>query len=311
MNTDLLESHSPGLRHEALFYTHPGELERSLVEFVGGGIEAGQPTLVVLAAHWISTLSHRLPSSDYVEYEDMTELGRNPARLISRWNDFVGAHGSEDRPLRGVGEPVWPGRSAEQVEECQIHEELLNLAFDPSHPWTLLCPYDIDSLDPAVVERARLTHPHPGGETQLPPPTVDESLRLLEGPLPSPPPVSVTYRFAVEDLRDLRRFVMREATLAGIGDKREDFVLGVDEVATHSLVHGDGCGEIRMWKTERSVVCEVLDDDRIRDPLVGRRRPPAGRPAGHGLWLANQLCDLVQVRSRPTGTVVRLHMFTT
>ena len=38
--------------------------------------------------------------------------------------------------------------------------------------------------------------------------------------------------------------------------------------------------------------------------LMGR----AALPEGHGLWLANQVCDLVQVRSFPTGTVVRLHL---
>ena len=29
---------------------------------------------------------------------------------------------------------------------------------------------------------------------------------------------------------------------------------------------------------------------------------------GLGLWLANQLCDLVQVRSSPEGTAVRVHV---
>jgi anti-sigma regulatory factor (Ser/Thr protein kinase) len=29
---------------------------------------------------------------------------------------------------------------------------------------------------------------------------------------------------------------------------------------------------------------------------------------GRGLWLANQLCDLVELRSGPVETVVRLHM---
>ena len=43
------------------------------------------------------------------------------------------------------------------------------------------------------------------------------------------------------------------------------------------------------------------------EPLVGRERP-AGPAGGYGLWLANQLCDLVQVRSFPAGSVVRLHM---
>ena len=40
---------------------------------------------------------------------------------------------------------------------------------------------------------------------------------------------------------------------------------------------------------------------RILDPLIGRGKPPADR-VGFGLWLANQLCDLVQIRSFPTGS---------
>ena len=30
--------------------------------------------------------------------------------------------------------------------------------------------------------------------------------------------------------------------------------------------------------------------------------------SGFGLWLANQLCDLVQIRSFADGSVVRLHL---
>jgi len=37
---------------------------------------------------------------------------------------------------------------------------------------------------------------------------------------------------------------------------------------------------------------------RIDDPLVGRQR----------LWIANQICDLVQIRSGESGTQVRLQM---
>jgi hypothetical protein len=29
---------------------------------------------------------------------------------------------------------------------------------------------------------------------------------------------------------------------------------------------------------------------------------------GRGVWLANQLCDLVQIRSAPRSTQVRLHI---
>ena len=40
------------------------------------------------------------------------------------------------------------------------------------------------------------------------------------------------------------------------------------------------------------------------DPLAGRERPAGLGDAGRGLWIVNQLCDLVQVR----GGVVRLHV---
>ena len=34
-------------------------------------------------------------------------------------------------------------------------------------------------------------------------------------------------------------------------------------------------------------------------------RTPDG--SGRGLWLANQLADLIQIRSAPEGTTIRLH----
>ncbi|HSO96309.1 MAG TPA: hypothetical protein VLV81_09740 [Acidimicrobiia bacterium] len=36
-------------------------------------------------------------------------------------------------------------------------------------------------------------------------------------------------------------------------------------------------------------------------PLVGRERPGTEQLSGRGLWVANQLCDLVQIRTLPTG----------
>jgi hypothetical protein len=35
-------------------------------------------------------------------------------------------------------------------------------------------------------------------------------------------------------------------------------------------------------------------------------QPVDGEPDEHGLWLANQICDLVQVRSTPAGSTVRV-----
>jgi hypothetical protein len=39
-----------------------------------------------------------------------------------------------------------------------------------------------------------------------------------------------------------------------------------------------------------------------------RPKPATGLDCGRGLWLANQLCDLVQLRTSGTGTVVRTYV---
>jgi hypothetical protein len=65
---------------------------------------------------------------------------------------------------------------------------------------------------------------------------------------------------------------------------------------------------LRIWRDDAAVVCEVRDRGRIDELLAGRLRPASVGEGGHGLWMANQLCDLVQLRTRRSGTVVRMHM---
>ena len=85
-------------------------------------------------------------------------------------------------------------------------------------------------------------------------------------------------------------------------------MLSFHEIATNSLRHGGGHGHLRVWAEAGRLICEVRDHGRIaRQPLVGRVRPAHGQSGGWGLWLANQLCDLVQLRELPEGSVVRLH----
>jgi hypothetical protein len=72
--------------------------------------------------------------------------------------------------------------------------------------------------------------------------------------------------------------------------------------------HGGGRGRLLLWHEPGMVLCEVRDEGRITAPLVGRERPPLGQVGGYGLWVANQVCDLVQVRAYAAGGVVRLHM---
>jgi anti-sigma regulatory factor (Ser/Thr protein kinase) len=115
--------------------------------------------------------------------------------------------------------------------------------------------------------------------------------------------------FGPDGLAGLRALVAARALAFGLARARaEDLVLAVHELATNSVRHGGGHGTCRLWREGTSLVCEVSDRGWITDPLAGRRRPPVDQPGGRGLWLVNQLCDVVEVRSSPGGTVVRVCM---
>jgi anti-sigma regulatory factor (Ser/Thr protein kinase) len=211
--------------------------------------------------------------------------------------------------LRGGGEPAHPARSPAELAECELHEVLLDEAFGAGPAWRLLCPYDAGGLPPAVSARALSTHPYrsgPGG----PEPT--GSLRLTAAELmaaPLPPPVDVVLRgeFRTADLRAVRRTVAAWARSCELpADRVEALALAASELATNSVRHGGGGGTLAMWSEPGAAVLEFTDTGRLTDPLVGRRPPDPTRIGGHGVYLVHQLCDLVQVRSSPSGTTVRV-----
>ncbi|HXS32899.1 MAG TPA: ATP-binding protein [Solirubrobacterales bacterium] len=63
---------------------------------------------------------------------------------------------------------------------------------------------------------------------------------------------------------------------------------------------------LRSWQEDGRLLVEFEDRGSIEEPLVGRLRPGPAQEGGRGLWLANQLCDLVQIRSCPGHTTIRL-----
>jgi len=147
-------------RHEAFLWHDAADFTAGMVPFLEDGLEAGEPTLVAVVAEHAAWLKEALGSrADEIEFVDMRELGRNPARIIPAWQDFLDAHADQPRPVRGIGEPIWPGRRAEELVECQLHEALLNVAVDPDLPFWLICPYDAEQLAPEVIDEAYRSHP--------------------------------------------------------------------------------------------------------------------------------------------------------
>ena len=288
---------------------------RATLGFVREGVALGHPVMVAVPAERLALLADALgPDAERVELVDMTRMGHNPARIIPAWRAFVEAHRDHGGPLRGVGEPVWAGRRAAELAECQLHEALLNVAVGPDEPLWLRCPYDVAALAPEVLELAGHSHPalvqdgaHRGSTAYEGFAHVQE---IFGGALPEPPGDHEMTPFTPDDLQGVRRRVSEHAARHGVGgDRAADLELAVTELATNSLRHAGGEGLLRTWRDGDALVVEVTDRGRIVDPLVGRRPPGPDDEGGRGVWMANQLCDLVQVRSSGEGTVVRALMW--
>src|SRR4051794_40859960 len=139
-------------RHEALLYGAEREFLDGTLDFITEGLEADEPVLVVLAAAKIDALRSELGAdADRVQFADMAKVGANPARIIPAWRDFADRCEADGLPFRGIGEPIWADRTADELVECQRHEALLNLAFADTPSFRLLCPYDTVHLGPDVL----------------------------------------------------------------------------------------------------------------------------------------------------------------
>lgn len=305
-----------GFVHQALLHSGPDDLVSGVVPFIEEGLDAGDAVMVAVLEPLIEPIRDKLsPTGDEVHFLDMGDVGRNPARIIPLWQEFLDAHTSSGQRVRGVGQPVWAGRTPAELAECHIHEALLNTAFDNGTAWSLLCPYDVSTLSPDDVARAHCTHPHlTEHDGLLPSAHYQGAVDVFAPELPAPPPDAIRLKFTAAQLRDLRAIVATEAAAAHIEQgQTDDLLLAVSELATNSILHGGGAGVLRVWRDERALVCEITDSGSGSGPasfhpLVGRTKPTSGQLGGMGLWIANQTCDLVQVRTGTAGTTVRTHV---
>ncbi|MFD6891927.1 anti-sigma factor RsbA family regulatory protein [Streptomyces sp. NPDC059957] len=306
--------------HPALFYQDLDAYVAGVGGFVRTALSADEPVLVAVPGPHRDALRESLgASAPDVTWADMTELGRNPGRILAALQDFADLHVS--RSARIVGEPIWPGRSPAEVLEATRHEALINTAFT-GRPATILCPYDVRGLAPEVLADARRTHPtliEHGRD--LPSPAYTDAAQVsadCDRPLPEPEGEASRFAYAHGGLAEVREYAGAWARGAGLTPaRRGDLVLAVSEAAANSLSHGGGKGTLRLWTTGGSggsragVVAEIQDAGLLADPLAGRRRPSlASANGGRGLWMIHQLCDLVEVRALEDGFTLRLHMAT-
>ena len=293
--------------HPALFYRSDAEYLAALVPFVTEGLALDQPVAVAVPGARLDLLRDALGDvARHVTMLDMAEEGRNPGRIIPRvLRRFADARTGSH--VRIIGEPIWADRSGAEYPACAQHEALINAAFT-GRDVTILCPYDLATLDETAITDARQTHPvvweadrRYVSDHYAP----DHVVARYNAPLPD----DAEGAFPVErpsELPSARRFAAQRARLLGLAEERlADLELIAGELVTNSLRHTSGPCRLGVRVEDDHLVCEVRDGGTLTDPLVGRRPPEAGQRSGLGLLLVNDLADLVRVHTTADGTTVR------
>jgi anti-sigma regulatory factor (Ser/Thr protein kinase) len=296
-------SHAPpSYRHDALPYAGHDQFVALATGFLCDGLDAGEAGMLITRRERLDDVRAALGSAaDGVRFVDLDSAAHNPALVFSILDEFARAH--DGRRVRALGEPIHPGRSPVQRAEAELQELLLNTTACRSWNMWLACPYDTEWLDDRGVAQMRLSHPADGRDLE------NVAAAKFADPLPPRPADAETFPIDGADLGAIRGVLRTAARMSGLSDERvEAFVCAVNEVVTNSIRHGQGPAEFALWSAGDSLVCEVHDSGRIRDPFAGRIAPAIGDTSGRGLWLVNHLCDVVQVRGPSSGTCVRMHI---
>lgn len=298
------------LDHLAYLYDGERDYLSCLSEFARAGLRNAEPVFVAVPGRRAALLRERLGAeSSLLRYGAMAETGRNPARLIPELHAFVEEHPGQR--VRYIGESVWPGRSDAELCEAARHEALLNLAFAAASV-SIVCPYDVRGLAADVVARMHRTHPAilQDGRTQSATGYAGRGVVPAEcdDPLPAPPGHAETLGYETS-LRQARALVASHGAALGMAAEAiTNLVIAVGEITANTLRHTSAGGTLWVWHTDEEIICQVQDQGWITDPLAGRRRRSPD-VSGHGLWVVNQVCDLVEIRtSQDSGTIIRLHM---
>lgn len=293
-----------------LVYRNPGEHRAACAQYLKDGVEAGAAILVAATRQHLDGLRTELwLGGGHTLVCDLTSQGADPGRLLSQIRMFARQHAGQ--PLRCLQDVGWLGRPDEYLREAIRYESLLNAALD-GLPADVLCSYDAhqdgDSL--TVAER---THPVlvDGTQWRANPAFASNATADEAGGQPlSPPPRNASALTFRDDQVEVRRFTAAHARDAGLpGDRITDLLLAVSELAGNTLVHTSSTGTLTIWTTDQEIICQVRDSGHIADPLAGTICPdPSEISSRRGLWMVHQVSDLVQVRTGPSGTTIRVHM---
>jgi anti-sigma regulatory factor (Ser/Thr protein kinase) len=299
-----------GFDHTALIYESEREYVDRVAEFIADGLDQLQPVMLAVPGDRLDALRSALgDAADHVAMSDITDLGRNPGRILASQIAFVDSRPGQS--VRIIAELAWAGRTEFEYLACMQHEALVNIAL-ADNDIIGLCPYDASELDESVLEHVRLTHPEVwvgGSRRHCPEYGVDAALDRCNQPLEtSPAAVTHTVDHAL-DLAGARRCAERYGRLLGLApDRVADLLLVTTELATNSLDHAEGPCRLAFWYDDGFVVCEARDLGHWADPLAGRRPPLGGGIGPYGLFVVNAIADLLRTHTTSAGTTIHAYL---
>ncbi|MBD2900145.1 hypothetical protein amrb99_91460 [Actinomadura sp. RB99] len=313
---------SESFTHCVLPYDRVDDLLDGALPFLRDGAAAGDRVLAVCGIAREMLLRDALgPTAASVEFVDPGTWYSHPARTLADClsdADDVAWHG---RRLRVLGEPVvWAARPPLEVLEWQRVEAMVNIAFRGTGA-AIMCPYS-SSLPAGVVAAGRRTHPETvrGATSMANPLYMDPwaySAKCDGEPLPMPPAEADEFEVVRPDLFWLRAYVTDYAHRTPLPDEDlQRLLVAVTEVVTNALHHGAPPIILRMWTeaagADPAFVCEVTDAGTWEPGsgygLVPPRTSGTATGGRFGLWAVRLLCSIVQIRTGPGGSTVRLRL---
>jgi anti-sigma regulatory factor (Ser/Thr protein kinase) len=297
--------------HRAMIYADERAFLDAAAPFLRDGLAADEVVLAIAPGSSLDLLRQALGAVD-VEFRDAAHWYSQPTRTIAAYSAFIDHN--PGRRIRVLAEPGWAGGTPAEVCEWTRYESIVNQAFAQIDA-SVLCLYDARTTAADVLDGALRTHPElldesgpHTNEAYADPATVCAE---IDGrPLPPVPADACAMPVDDIDLRRLRAFVGDHAERHGVSSARlHDLLVATTEVATNAIRHGVPPVTCRTWADNGDVVVDVTDGGHWRpESMPGFLPPDPFVRAGFGLWGVRMLCPLVQLRTGPDGTDIRLRV---
>ncbi len=300
--------------HQAAIYGSDRGFVAMAAPFLTDGLAAGEPVLAVTTPANLELIGRALSTrAECIGHAENAYFGRRPVERVNAfrryWTRCVAAG---HQRVRILAEPLWAGRTPEQVSAWTRMESCLNLVLADTGI-VMICPYDARVVDHGIVTAALRTHPEcvAGGQsepsTQFSEPG-DFARDYDSAPLPLPPADAATLR-TDGDPDALGHFAVEAAADQELpGDRIAMLTLAVAEACLYLAEQDPVSVTMRIWTEFQATVCDLYAvGARVTDPALGLCRAADG-DAGNGIWLARQVCDRLEVRSDWNGTTLRLYL---